>query len=74
MRVVVVRGGTSARGSAGGARSSAVEVMLARDEGGKMRGGRVCEEDGSRRGVLRLELRVEVGRTRFARRKVKKAG
>jgi hypothetical protein len=39
------------------------------------RGGRVCEDEGLRRGVEALELRVDEGRgVRFARRKVKKAG
>jgi hypothetical protein len=36
-------------------------------------GGRVCEEEGSRRGVDVVEFSVEGGRTRFARRKEKKA-
>jgi hypothetical protein len=45
--------------------------MVAREEG--WRGSRVCEEDGSRRGVELVESAVEGGRTRFARRKVKNA-
>ena len=51
--------------------SSALEVMVAREEGNK--GGRVCEEDGSRSGVEVVEFRADCGRTRFARRKVKNA-
>jgi hypothetical protein len=46
--------------------------MVARLEG--PRGGRVCEEEGSRSGVDVVEFRVEEGRTRFARRKEKNAG
>jgi len=72
VKVVVVRGGMSARGSAGGGRSSAVDIV-ARLEVGKESGGRVCEDEASRRGVEEVEFRVEVGRTRFARRKVKNA-
>jgi hypothetical protein len=45
--------------------------MVARDDG--VRGGRVCEEEGSSRGVEVVEFKVEGGRTRFARRKVKNA-
>ena len=37
-------------------------------------GGRVCEEEGSRRGVEVFEWRVEGGKTRFARRNEKNAG
>jgi len=36
-------------------------------------GNRVCDEDGSSRGVEVLELSADGGRTRFARRKKKKA-
>ncbi len=50
--------------------SSALEVMVAREEGES--GGRVWEEEGSRSGVEVFELKVE-GRTRFARRKEKNA-
>jgi hypothetical protein len=49
-----------------------LEVIVAREDG--KRGGRVCEEEGSRRGVDVFEFSVEGGRTRFARKKVKKAG
>jgi hypothetical protein len=70
---MVVRGGMSARGVEGGGRSSEVEVMFAREEEGKARRGSVRGEEGSRRGVEVLEFKVEVGRTRFARRKVKNA-
>jgi len=45
--------------------------MVAREEG--KRGGRVCDEEGSRRGVEVFELSVEGGKTRFARKKLKKA-
>jgi hypothetical protein len=45
--------------------------MLARDEA--RRGRRVCDEDGSSRGVEVFEFRVEEGSTRFARRNEKKA-
>jgi hypothetical protein len=45
--------------------------MVARDDG--VRGGKVCEEEGSSRGVEVVEFKVEGGRTRFARRKVKNA-
>ena len=44
---------------------------MAREEG--PRGGRVWEEEGSRRGVDVVEFWVEGGRTRLARRKVKNA-
>ncbi len=47
------------------------EVIAARLEG--KRGGRVWEEEASRRGVLVVELYVEGGRTRLLRRKVKNA-
>lgn len=50
------------------------EDMMEREEGGSVwSGGRYCEEKGDRMGVFELELRVEAGRTRFARRKVKNA-
>jgi hypothetical protein len=52
--------------------SSALEVMVAREEGPS--GGRVCDDEGSRRGVEVVEFSVEGGRTRFARRKEKNAG
>jgi hypothetical protein len=48
-----------------------LEVIVARDDG--KRGGRVCEEEGSRRGVDIFEFSVEGGKTRFARRKLKNA-
>jgi hypothetical protein len=51
--------------------SSTAELMVAREDG--VRGGRVCEEEGSSRGVEEVEFKVEGGRTRFARRKVKNA-
>jgi hypothetical protein len=69
---VVTRGGMSARGLTGAATSSsAFELIVAREEG--PRGGKVCEEEGSRRGVEVFEFSVDGGRTRFARRKEKKA-
>lgn len=72
VRVVVVRGGTSARGlEAREVSSSALEVMVASEEG--CNGGSVPEDDGSRRGVDVVEFSVEGARTRFARRKEKKA-
>lgn len=72
VRIVVVRGGTSARGSLLCVRSESAEVMVASEEG--CNGGRVPDEDGSRRGVEVVEFSVEGGRTRFARRNEKKAG
>jgi hypothetical protein len=48
-----------------------LEVIVAREDGKS--GGRVCEEEGSRRGVEVFEFSVEGGRTRFARKKLKKA-
>ena len=48
-----------------------IVVMVAREEGPN--GGRVWEEEGSRRGVDAIEFWFEEGRTRFARRKVKNA-
>jgi hypothetical protein len=72
VREVVVRAGMSARGSEGRGISSPADVMVAREEGWS--GGRVPDEEGSRRGVEVLEFRVDGGRTRFARRKEKKAG
>ena len=51
--------------------SSALEVIVASKEGRS--GGRVCEDEGSRRGVDVVEFSVEGGRTRFARRKEKNA-
>jgi hypothetical protein len=82
VRTVVVRGGMSSRGFVGGVSgvegvlmaSEDEEDMIEREEGGSVwRGGRYWEGYGVRRGVLLLEFRVEVGRTRFARRKVKNA-
>jgi len=68
VKVVVTRGGTSARGLTGAATSSsALELIVVSEE--EPRGGRVCEEEGSRRGVEVFELSVDGGRTRFARRK-----
>jgi hypothetical protein len=46
--------------------------MVASEEG--CNGGSVPEDDGSRRGVEVFEFSVEGGRTRFARKKEKKAG
>jgi hypothetical protein len=45
--------------------------MVASEEGSK--GGSVWEEEGSRRGVEVLEFKVDCGKTKFARRKEKKA-
>lgn len=60
------------RGLGGGTTSSsAFEVIVAREDGSS--GGRVCEDEGSRRGVEVFEFSVEGGRTRFARRKEKNA-
>ncbi len=67
-----MRGGMPSRGLVVGATSSsALEVMVASEEGKS--GGRVCDEEGSRSGVEVFEFKVEEGRTRFARRKVKNA-
>jgi hypothetical protein len=83
VRMVVARGGMSSSGFKGGVEGvegvltaeEEEEDMIEREEGGRVcRGGRYCEEYGVRRGVFALEFRVEVGRTRFARRKVKNAG
>lgn len=63
--------GTPSRGLGGRMISSSAEDMVARVEGPS--GGRVCEDEGSRRGVEVVEFKVEEGRTRFARRKEKKA-
>lgn len=71
VKTVVVRGGMASRGLTGAASSELAIVIAAREEGAS--GGRYSEEDASRRGVDVLELRVEAGRTRFARRKVKNA-
>ena len=71
VRVVVVRGGTSTRGLEVTVSSSAWDVIVAREEG--CNGGSVPEDDGSRRGVDVFEFSVDGGRTRFARRKEKKA-
>ena len=51
--------------------SSARDVMSV-SEGGNS-GGRICEGNGLRRGVEVVEFKLEGGRTRFARRNVKKA-
>jgi hypothetical protein len=48
-----------------------LEVIVARED--RKSGGRVCGEEGSRRGVEVFEFSVEGGRTRFARKKLKKA-
>jgi hypothetical protein len=48
-----------------------LDVIVAREDGKS--GGRVCEEDGSRRGVEVFEFSVEGGKTRFARKKLKNA-
>lgn len=71
MSVVVVSGGISLRGSLEMDLSSSTDVMVAREDGWS--GGRVREDEGSRRGVEMFEFRVEGGRTRFARRKEKNA-
>jgi len=47
-----------------------LEVIVARED--RKSGGRVCGEEGSRRGVEVFEFSVEGGRTRFARKKLKK--
>ncbi len=69
----VTRGGTPSRGSIVGTISpSTLEVIVAREDGKSS--GRVCEEEGYRRGVEVFEFSVEGGsRTRFARKKLKKA-
>lgn len=72
VKVVVTNVGTPSRGFGGGTGSSSgLEVMIASDDARS--GGRVCEDDGERRGVEVFELSVEDGRTRFARRKEKNA-
>lgn len=72
VKVVVLSSGTPSRGLGGGTTSSsALDVMVARLDARS--GRRVCGDDGSRRGVEVVEFRVEGGRTRFARRKEKKA-
>jgi hypothetical protein len=72
VKVVVVRGGMSLRGlEMREVSSSVLEVMVASEEGWS--GGRVWEDDGSRRGVDVFEFKVDGGRTRFARRKEKNA-
>jgi hypothetical protein len=72
VRVLVVSGGIESNTLGWKGISSSTDVMVASKDG--PRGGRVREEDGSRRGVEALELRVEEGNwTRFARRKEKKA-
>jgi hypothetical protein len=48
-----------------------LDVIVAREDGKS--GGRVCEDDGSRRGVEVFEFSVEDGKTRFARKKLKNA-
>lgn len=82
---MVVREGISSdrrrcsRAKEGGRRLSSEEeeeqesivVIVASEEGPS--GGRVWEEEASRRGVDVVEFWVEDGRTRFARRKVKNA-
>lgn len=57
VRVVVVRGGMPSSGLefwGGGGEEESRDVIVAREEGRS--GGRVCEEDASRRGVLVVEL------------------
>ena len=72
VKTLVARGGISSSGLGGSTTSSSTaELMVAREDG--VRGGRVCEEEGSSRGVEEVEFKVEGGRTRFARRKVKNA-
>jgi len=68
--MAVVRGGISSRGLLMEVSSSA-DVIVAREEGS--RGGSVWEEDASRIGVDVVEFSVDGGRTRFARKKEKKA-
>ena len=71
-KILVVSSGTPSRGFCGrAATSSSIDVMFARKEG--VSGGNVCEEEGSRRGVEVVELSVDGGRTRFARKKEKNA-
>jgi len=75
VKIVVVRGGMSARGS-GLKESSEESGKLEFERGEGEGGGRVPEEDGLRRGVEVLEDMAEEvggGRTRLARRKVKNA-
>lgn len=68
VKVVVMRGGIPSRGLGGGRlSSSAFEVMVASEDA--LSGGRLCDEEGWRRGVEVFELTM----TRFARRKEKKA-
>lgn len=85
VRREVVRGGMLSRGLEGavcwaagcgwevrGEEGVSIEDIVAREEVVR-RGGRVWEDEASRRGVDVVELRVEGGRTRLLRRKVKKA-
>jgi hypothetical protein len=71
VRTVVVRGGIPSRGLGVKGMSSALDVMVASDEGNK--GGRVCDDEGSRSGVEVVEFSVDGGSTRLALRKEKKA-
>jgi len=67
----VVRGGTESRGfGVIESSSSARDVISASEDGNS---GKVCEDNGSRSGVEVVEFRLEGGRTRFARRNIKKA-
>jgi hypothetical protein len=69
---LVTRGGTPSSGfGAGTTSSSALDVIVAREDGKS--GGRLCEEEGCRSGVEIFEFSVEDGKTRFARRKLKNA-
>lgn len=74
VRGCVLRSGRSGSGSGLEVRgaSSEMDVMVARVVGWS--GGSVPDEEGSRKGVDVFEFSVEGGRTRFARRKKKKAG
>lgn len=72
VKVVVIRVGTPSRGFRDGTGSSSgLEGIVASEE--TRSSGRVCDDDGWRRGVDVVELSVEDGRTRFARRKEKNA-
>jgi len=71
VKMAVVRGGISSRGLVMMEVSSSAEVIVAREEGS--RGGSVWEEEASRIGVDVVEFSVDGGRTRFARKKEKKA-
>lgn len=81
-RRLVLRGGMPSRGLDGAevgfgmvegrSLSLSREDMVASEDIVR-RGGRVCEDEASRRGVDVVEFSVEGGRTRLLRRKVKNA-